>query len=398
LNTGAIFSNGDIVEATLLLLRCVVYFLGAKEMIRVVVGMSILSIRPRTMHNLNYLFEFSKTNVGFEVRVFNKSGVPLGNFPKTSNFSIQPVIYENLYQTMSRLDLVRFSHILWLNDDDSFTLPSTNDLSVLDYNSVVYPEMSICTSTRELEVDWRPIFQSRSRTEAFENYWTTASPLFFCMLPVNLFRVWIDYIEKMEIYLPHLDTQFNLLAVIQEDRRMLPNFSYSYGAENWETPEKLIESANRFSRELQKSDDFIYCMELIRNIDNVCILGHYASAFDIHISASLLRAVLLRFGPLQNGRASMIILKVIVRNLFPMFLRRKLLLFRITDLNRKAFYSGLPSELIDFFLGSKVLRTPEELLEELSREKMAEYLMISESMVNIWRINLTSLISRNSTG
>ena len=366
-------------------------------MIRVAVGMSVVSIRPKTMQNLDYLFEFSRTNIDFEIQVFNKSGVPLGNFPKTSNFSIQPVNYESLYQTMARLDLEGFSHVLWLNDDDSFTLPSEADLSVLDYNSVVYPEMSICTSTRELAVDWRPIFQSRSRTEAFENYWATASPLFFCMLPVNLFRVWIDYIEKMEIHLPHLDTQFNLLAVIQEDRHMLSNFSYSYGAENWETSEKIIESSNRYSRELGKGDDFFYCMELIRNIDNVCILGHYASAFEIDISESLLRAVLLRFGPLQNGRASRVIFKMIVRNLFPMFLRRQLVLFRITDFNRKAFYSSLPLELIDFFLGSKVLRTPGELLEELSKEKIVECLMVPESMIANWRVNLISLISRTST-
>lgn len=360
-------------------------------MVRVLVGMSVLSVRSATMQNLNYLFEFSKLNANFKVQIFNKSGSALGNFPNTLNFNIQPVVYEDLYETMARLDLKEFSHVVWLNDDDIFTLPSDVDLTYLEYDSVAYPTMSIRTSTKELKIDWQPIFHSKSETEAFKNYWRTASPLFFCILPVRLFRIWIDYVKKMEIHLPHLDTQMNILAALQKNRKMLPNFTYAYGAENWETPEKLEASSIGFSRAFNKSDDFIYCMELIRNIDNVCILSAYSTAFKVSIPESLLRVVLLQFSPLQNGRASRVIFKSIVRNLLPVYLRRQILLFMMVDRNRKGFYLRLPIELLDFFLGSRILKTPNDLLEELSRENIAEFLMVPDSMLAIWRQYLTSL-------
>ena len=365
------------------------------DLSKVRIGMSVLNIRSNTIKNLKYLQNFARLNQGIEVEIFNKTGESLGDLQNTENFNLYATQFEDLYQTMSRLDLESVSHVLWLNDDDSFLLPDSAGLSKLACDSVAYPDMSILTSERLIKIDWQPIFLSTSMKNAFRNYWKIASPLFFCIIPVDLFKVWINYVNEMDLHLPHLDTQLNVLVAIQDKRQMIDNFSYTYGAENWETSEKLIESSLRFSRAFKKSDDFLYCMEIIRNIDNVCILSAYASEFKTAIPRNFLREVLLQFSPLQNGRSSRIFFKIIIRNWLPVSLRRRLILFRMKDRKRKSFFLGIPKDSIDFFLGSKILRTPKDLLAELSKENMAALLMVPESMMICWQTHLLRLIEES---
>ncbi len=366
--------------------------MGKCNLTKVRIGMSIVSIRSNTLKNLNYLYDFAELNPEIEIDIFNKTGKPFEDLRAKSNFRVHITDLENLYQTMSRLELESVSHVLWLNDDDAFSLPSNESLKLLSNHSVAFPEMSILTSEKITKIDWRPIFASTSKRDAFKNYWNTASPLFFCITPVEVFRVWISYFKDMELHLPHLDTQLNVLLAIQEDRLMLPNFTYTYGAENWESPEKLVESSLRFSRAFRRRDDFIYCMEIIRNIDNVCVLSAYSTACDIPIPKDLMREVLLQFSPMQNGRPSRIFFKMIIRNLLPIFFLRRLILYRMKDAARKSFILGLPKESLDFFLGSRILRSPHDLLAELEKENMADILMVPESMIRSWKFHLSRLI------
>ena len=342
--------------------------------------MSILTERPRTLENLRYLYEFSKHNLLFDFVIFNKSELDLGEFSESPNFSIQNVPPESLYFTMTRLSLDENTHILWLNDDDEFSLPTSLSLQTLGENTVVYPEMIIHTTSRDMKISWDLITTKERDVDRFLGYWNVAAPLFFCIIPRKVFGIWAEYIRSLPIHLPHLDTQLNLLVSIQQHSFFTPEFKYTYGAENWESEEKLWKSSLKYAHHLGKDDDFVHCMRMIRNIDNLCLLIAYSNVDDVKVSNTLIRAVLRQFGPLQNGKRAWI-----VRNLFPLGFRRRYLFSKIEDLDFLKFIEKLPLVFQDFFLGAKLLKRPEDLLFIISTNSAGSVLQVPDAMISHWK-------------
>jgi hypothetical protein len=341
--------------------------------------MSILSERPRTLDNLRYLHKFSKQNSLFDFVIFNKSELDLAEFSNSPNFSIQSVPTESLYFTMTRLSLEGTTHILWLNDDDEFSLPTSLSLQSLGANAVVYPVMTIHTTSRDMKISWDLIARGERDVDRFLGYWNIAAPLFFCIIPRKVFGIWIEYIRSLPIHLPHLDTQLNLLVSIQPNSYFSSDFKYTYGAENWESKEQLWKSSVKYANQFGKGEDFVHCMKMIRNIDNLCLLVAYSNVDDMRVSDALIRAVLRQFSPLQNGKRSWI-----VRNFYPLTLRRRYLLSKIDDMDFYRFIESLPLLYRDFFLGSKLLKRPQDLLSVLSAEAAGAALQVPDGLISHW--------------
>ncbi len=346
--------------------------------------MSILSQRPRTLSNLRYLHEFAKENPLFDIVIFNKSELDLREFSESPNFSIRKVPMESLYLTMTRLSLEGNTHVLWLNDDDEFSLPSSLSVHALGRNTILYPDMTIRTTAMDSKVSWNTIAKAESDVDRFLAYWNIAAPLFFCIVPKSIFGVWIEYIRGLPIHLPHLDTQLNLLVSIQREVSFSSEFKYVYGAENWESKEQLWKSSLMYANQLGKNSDFIFCMNVIRNIDNLCLLIAYSKSIDVNVSSRLIQAVLRQFGPLQNGKRAWVI-----RNVFGLKTRRRYLLSKIDDPEFRRFVGELPVEFLDFFIGAELLKKPKHLLSIITRNSAGGVLQVPEAMISHWRRCLT---------
>jgi hypothetical protein len=351
------------------------------------VGMSILSKRPRTLDNLRYLYEFSKQESLFDFVIYNKSELDLREFSESPNFSIQKVPFESLYLTMTRLSLDGNTHTLWLNDDDEFSLPTSLSLLALGENTVIYPEMTLHTTARDIKISWDLIAKGERDVERFLAYWNIAAPLFFCIIPKRIFEIWIGYIRSLPIHLPHLDTQLNLLVSIQPQLFFSTEFKYTYGAENWESEEQLLKSSLMHAEQFGKDVDFVFCMKIIRNIDNLCLLMAYSDVSDVDVSPELVRAVLRQFGPMQNGKRAWV-----VRNLFPLRFRRRYLFSKIEDLDFQKFLVKLPLAFQDFFLGAKLLKRPEDLLLIISNNSAGSVLQVPDEMIHHWKRCLTGKV------
>jgi hypothetical protein len=181
-----------------------------------------------------------------------------------------------------------------------------------------------------------------------------------------------------------LDTQLNLLVSIQAHSFFSSEFKYTYGAENWESEEQLWKSSLRHANILGKDADFIFCMKIIRNIDNLCLLITYSNTSDVKVSAGLIGAVLRQFGPMQNGKRAWV-----ARNLFPLEFRRRYLFSKIEDQDFREFIKKVPLVFQDFFLGAKLLKRPKDLLSIISTNSTGSVLQVPDEMISHWKRCLT---------
>jgi hypothetical protein len=105
----------------------------------------------------------------------------------------------------------------------------------------------------------------------------------------------------------------------------------------------------------------------------------YSNVDDMRVSDALIRAVLRQFSPLQNGKRAWI-----VRNFYPLALRRRYLLSKIDDMDFYRFVESLPLLFRDFFLGSKLLKRPQDLLSVLSAEAAGAALQVPDGLISHW--------------
>jgi hypothetical protein len=84
------------------------------------IGMSIVNLRSNTLQNLKKLYEWAAACDFITVTIFNKTGSTIDSFGDSKNLSVVILENEDLYTTMSRLDLSQSTHIWWVNDDDYF--------------------------------------------------------------------------------------------------------------------------------------------------------------------------------------------------------------------------------------------------------------------------------------
>lgn len=344
------------------------------------VGMSIIEKRFKTDANIHYLHLWSKTHLDARVTIFNKTGAPICEIENSKNFEIIEVKVESLYETICRLQIDDYSHVLWLNDDDEFHLPGQESIENLGSDEVGLPDLVLSTSDSKIKIDWDPLLWARDDCEGYLRYWEIAAPLFFSITPASEFKTWVSYLKSCPIFLPHLDTQLNVLLATHNSKRLVMGFSYVYGAENWDSHQSLMESSRRHSMGLGKKAEFVYVMEFVRNIENIAILCLREKTSTFQYSDSLYKALLRQFSPLQNGRRSWIL-----RNLSPSLLRRPILLLRIKDSAKRQFVHSLPRKIGNFVLGAYSIKNRNQLLELLDLPRLSEFLDLPQESIQYWK-------------
>ena len=239
------------------------------------VGMSIVNLRPQTLDNLKKLYEWASSCKYITVTIFNKSGSQLISIEASRNFRIIETGYEDLYTTMSRLEVSQCTHIWWVNDDDYFDTSNLDAFKSLTPETLYLPNMVVVSDFDKGVIDWTDLVSQRQPVDQYLSYWKIGAPLIFSILPVSTFNIWVKFVSRDPFHLPHLDTQLNLLASVVKQKILLTDFTYHYGTQNWQDVKSVNESAVRYALEQSMDPNYIFTMNLVRNIENVCIIVSY---------------------------------------------------------------------------------------------------------------------------
>ena len=348
------------------------------------IGMSILNLRPQTLDNLKKLYEWAASCDYLTVTIFNKTESEFISFDASSNFRIIEMGYEDLFTTMTRLEISQCTHVWWVNDDDYFDATNFDAFKNLNSDTLYLPSMEVVSDFGTGLIDWTDLISQYQPADQYLSYWKIGAPLIFSILPVSTFRSWVNFVSRDPFHLPHLDTQLNLLASLVERKIHLADFTYHYGTQNWQDVKSVIASANRYAVEQSMDSNYIFTMNLVRNIENVCIIVSYFKENKRKIPNSLLAAVLDQFGPFQNGRKAFI-----YKTFLPAWVRSKIIMHNL-DFEAKKYFGGTTHRIRALLIGAVNFRRPEELQVYFEDSEVFNALLVPQMKQNFWRSEITN--------
>ena len=351
---------------------------------KVHIGMSVLKIRPRTLENIRKLHNIALNSKHVKVSIFNKTQENFAGFSGLPNFEIIKRDYEGLYATMALLDLTGCSHVWWVNDDDYFAVTDLKSLESFKDGVLYLPKMKVVGEFTNNTIDWADLISQDNASNMYLAYWRIGAPLVFSVLPVFTFSSWVSFVEKDPFQLPHLDTQLNLLASLVVKKESTDHFEYQYGTENWEDSESVSVSAKNYALAQSLNSSYIFTMNLVRNIENICIVNHHYRIMKESVPEDLMATLLNQFGPYQNGGRAFVI-----KNFLPRWIRSRIILTGMPD-EFKCFIRRHPDPARSFLLGSVNFRTSQQVKFFLDNFNVFSALLVPDAKKEFWDGELTA--------
>jgi hypothetical protein len=346
------------------------------------IGMSIVNLRSNTLQNLKKLYEWAAACDFITVTIFNKTGSTIDSFGDSKNLSVVILENEDLYTTMSRLDLSQSTHIWWVNDDDYFGAQDLSRLANLQPETLYLPNMEIISDFKRGKIDWTNLMAQSQPEDFYLAYWKIGAPLIFAVLPVSVFNRWVHFVRRDPFHLPHLDTQLNLLAALVDRKEILEGFDYHYGTENWQDVRSVNESARKHALGQSMDPNYVYTMNIVRNIENICIVVSNYKDSKAKIPYKLMLTLLNQFGPFQNGRRA-----YIYKKFYPISIRAKIILQNIDD-EAKGYLMNFPRRTRALLLGAVNFSHHNQILEYFDEATVFESLLVPDTKRDFWRAEL----------
>jgi hypothetical protein len=347
-----------------------------------VIGMSIYRIQSNTLKNLEYLNSFAFMNPLVDVYVFDKSA-QVSVKSLSSNFHFQQIPVEDLCQTMCRIELESYQHILWVNDDDEFSFKNIQEIESLGESEVGFPNFRIKLLDHFETTQWDNLFESTNQSQAYLAYLDLAVPVFFSAIPSSTFKLWKKYVSTSPIRFSHLDTQLSILLSITNGKKILDNYNYYYDASNW-TRENVLGSLGNHLLQAGLAPEIMYFQNFLRKIENLAFFKFLETRQNVNIEPEFFSCLLNEFRGLGNGKKNWI-----WKNLAPKSLQRVRVLSSYPSAS-KEFYKGKPTVFIDTIIGVTPFHSIADAQIFLADPNIANLLLVPQEQIDFWRGNLES--------
>jgi len=365
-----------------------------------VIAMSVYKVRSGTTRSVDEMLRTARNNPQIEVVIFNKTGRQLTDESAPANLRLVTVEPETFGETISRLKVKDEDTVIWCNDDDLFEF-AENLLplaSRLEGKKVGLPIMSIETSSKKIDIDWSGLTTATCISERYQAYSQAPAPLIFAAIPGTIFNIWINYVKNIYVKFPYLDTQLNLACLTASSFEVTNDYTYVYGAFNWESSRKMHETTKTWIKDLGLDHDAVYTLDMCRAIDDIVFVSQMPNLesntkrefldvlFD-HLSF-MNQSHRTTLAPTLRGRVF-----VSFFDSQPLLIKRILIrIYQYYYFRHESKHRGLvryrrkiPRNVSDKLFGGQRIASVEDFQSFLEIDGLHQYLSIPYEQVKFWR-------------